>query len=73
MSQQQQVYLPVPTNAELNLGYKTDYFTRLLNNVDPDKLKISREDFLDWIHHNYSSVFLFGKELSLNEYKKLSK
>jgi hypothetical protein len=26
---------------------------------------------LNWIYHNFNSVFVLGKELSLEEYKKL--
>jgi len=70
---QQQMYLPVPTNAEIGLGYKIDYFERLINEVDHNQFKITKDEFLDWIHHNYQCVFILGKELSLNDYKKLSK
>lgn len=68
---QQQMYLPMPTNSEIGLGFKIDYFTRLIEEVDYNKYKITRDEFLDWIHHNYHSVFILGKELSLNEFKKL--
>jgi hypothetical protein len=70
---QQQMYLPVPTNAEIGLGFKIDYYTRLIEEIDHNRYKITRDEFLDWIHHNYQCVFILGKELSLNEYKKLSK
>lgn len=70
---QQQMYLPIPTNTELGLGYKADYYTRLINEVDFNQYKITRDEFMYWIHHNYQSVFILGKELSLNEFKKLMK
>lgn len=70
---QQQIYLPIPTNSELGLGLKVDYYTRLIEEIDHNRYKITRDEFLDWIHHNYQCVFILGKELSLNEYKKLSK
>ena len=66
-------YLPIPTEDELNLGYKADYFTRLLEDgMDLDKkYKITKEELTSWIHHNYSAVFLLNEELSLSKFKKL--
>jgi hypothetical protein len=65
--------LPTPTEEELNLGFKSDYFERLIPlNLDK-KYKISDSELYAWIHHNYSSVFLTEKELSLNDFKKLIK
>ncbi len=64
-------YLPRPTEDELNLGYKTDYFTRILDlNLDK-KYKITQQELTFWIHHNYQSVFLLDEELSLTTVKKL--
>ena len=64
-------YLPEPTEDELNLGYKTDYFTRVLNMDLDKKYKITQQELTFWIHHNYQSVFLLNEELSLTEVKKL--
>jgi hypothetical protein len=65
--------LPNPTEEELNLGYKSNYFERLIPlNLDK-KYKITDNELYAWIHHNYSSIFLTEKELSLNEFKKLIK
>ncbi len=67
--------LPQPTEDELNLGFKVDYFNRLINDevLDEKKYRLTREQMLDWIHHNYSSIFLTGEELTLTKYKKLIK
>lgn len=71
----QEIYLPQPTEDELTLTGKHSYFTRLLaDGMDLDKKhKIKQEELTAWIHHNYQSVFLLEKELSLNELKKLIK
>ena len=65
--------LPTPTEDELNLGYKSDYFERLIALDLDKKYKITDNELYAWIHHNYSSVFLTEKELSLNDFKKLIK
>ena len=64
-------YLPRPTEQELNLGYKVDYFTRLLNTDLQKKYKLSQDEFTFWISHNYNAVFLLDEELSLAAMKKL--
>lgn len=66
-------FLPQPTEEELNLGAKANYFDRLLD-IAPDlqkKYNISLHQLVDWIHHNYQSIFLLDKELGLTEFKKL--
>ena len=66
-------FLPQPTEEELNLGAKANYFDRLLDTA-PDlqkKYNISLYQLVDWIHHNYQSIFLLDKELGLTEFKKL--
>lgn len=63
--------LPQPTEEELNLGMKANYFTRLIDMELHLKYKISKDEFYKWIHHNYSSVFLTNEELSLTKYRKL--
>ena len=65
--------LPEPTEDELNLGYKTQYFERLINSELHKKYKISEAELYNWIHHNYSSIFLTNNELSLNQYRKLQR
>lgn len=65
--------LPTPTEDELNLGYKSDYFERIIPMDLHKKYKISETDLYNWIHHNYQSVFLLNQDLTLNEYKKLNK
>jgi hypothetical protein len=64
-------YLPKPTEDELNLGYKTDYFTRILDMDLDKKYKLTQEDLTCGIHHNYQSVFLLDQELNLTQVKKL--
>jgi len=64
-------YLPRPTEDELNLGHKTDYFTRVLDLDLDKKYKITQTDLTFWIHHNYQSIFLLDQELSLSAVKKL--
>ena len=63
--------LPPPTEDELNLGHKSDYFDRLIGKDLEKKYKITETEFYNWIHHNYSSVFLTNEELPLNKYRKL--
>lgn len=66
-------FLPVPTEDELNLGMKANYYERLLDlNLDK-KYKISEVELYNWIHHNYSSVFLTENELSLSKFRKLQR
>ena len=63
--------LPRPTEDELNLGHKSDYFTRIIDMDLTKKYKITETELYNWIHHNYSSVFLTNEELALNKFKKL--
>jgi hypothetical protein len=66
-------FLPAPTEDELNLGQKATYFERLLENA-PELQKqynISLNQLVDWIHHNYQSIFLLDKELGMTDFKKL--
>ena len=65
--------LPAPTEEELNLGLKVDYFTRLLDMGLEKKYKITDSELHNWIHHNYSSVFLTDQELSLIKFRKLQR
>ena len=63
--------LPPPTEEELNLGQKVNYFDRLIGTDLEKKYKISSDELYTWIHHNYSSVFLTNEELPLNKFRKL--
>ena len=65
--------LPQPTEEELNLGYKSDYYSRLIDMGLEKKYKITSLELYDWIHHNYSSIFLTNEELTYRKYKKLIK
>jgi hypothetical protein len=64
-------YLPKPTEDELNLGFKVDYFNRMLETDLQKKYKLSQEEFNFWISNNYNAVFLLDEELSLAAMKKL--
>jgi hypothetical protein len=63
--------LPQPTEDELNLGLKSIYYERLLELDLNKKYKITEGELYNWIHHNYSSIFLTNEELPLNKYRKL--
>jgi hypothetical protein len=65
--------LPPPTEEELNLGMKVKYYERLLDLDLDKKYKIVETELYNWIHHNYSSIFLTEQELSLSKYRKLQK
>ena len=64
-------YLPRPTEDELNLGHKSEYFTRILDMDFDKKYKITQQELTSWIHHNYQSIFLLHQELNLTQLKKL--
>jgi hypothetical protein len=64
-------YLPKPTEEELILGYKADYFERILRLDLDKKYQITQKDLNFWVSHNFNSVFLTEKELSLTAIKKL--
>lgn len=70
-----QTYLPIPTNVELNFTGKDGYMERLLLEEvkDANVYGIDSEMLINWMYHNFNSVFVLGKELSLQEYKKLIK
>lgn len=63
--------LPRPTEDELNLGAKADYFQRVIDGGWAKKCNITQDELAFWIHHNYQSVFLLDEELSLTKVKKL--
>lgn len=65
--------LPQPTEEELNLGFKTEYFSRLIEMDLEKKYKISSNELYDWIHHNFNCIFLTNEELPYKKFKKISK
>ena len=70
-----QTYLPIPNNVELNFTGKDGYMERLLLEEVKDEniYNITNGELINWMYHNFNSVFVLGKELSLEEYKKLIK
>lgn len=64
-------HLPRPTEDELNLGHKHEYFSRVLELGLDKKYKITQNELTFWISHNFNSVFLLNEELSLTAIKKL--
>jgi hypothetical protein len=66
-------YLPRPTEDELELGNKVDYFKRIIELELHKKHKITLNELTFWIHHNFTAVFLLDEELSLTAIKKLIK
>ena len=65
--------LPYPTEEELTMTTKSQYFTRVIPMDLDKKFKITQEEYTGWIHHNFQSVYLLDKELTFKEYKKLTK
>ena len=66
-------YLPRPTEDELNLGHKVDYFTRIIDMELHHKYNLTLSELTFWIHHNFTAVFLLDEELSLAAVKKLNR
>ena len=64
-------YLPKPTDDELNMNGKADYYARILNMNLDKKYKITDRELTSWIHHNYTAIYLLEEELSYTSYKKL--
>jgi hypothetical protein len=65
--------LPQPTEEELNMTGKHEYFSRILEMDLDKKLKIDYQQLTGWISHNFNSVYLINKELTYKEYLKLIK
>ena len=63
--------LPIPLKEELKLGKKVEYFNRLIGQGLHNKHKIELNEFADWIHRNYDSVFLSNLELTYPQFKKI--
>lgn len=66
-----EIVLPRPTEDELNLGSKADYFERIMELDLDKKYNICQQELTFWISKNYNSVFILDKELTLNEARKL--
>ena len=75
IKKQSQTYLPIPNNVELNFTGKDGYIERLMTEEvkEENVYGINAGELLNWMYHNFNSMFIFNKELSLEEYKKLSK
>jgi hypothetical protein len=75
IKKQSQTYLPIPNNVELNFTGKDGYIERLLTEEvrDHNVYDVDRDTLINWMYHNFNSMFVLGKELSLEEYKKLIK
>lgn len=73
IKKQSQTYLPLPNNVELNFTGKDGYIERLLLEEvrDRDVYGVDSDVLINWMYHNFNSVFVLGKELSLEDYKKL--
>ena len=65
--------LPQPTEEELNMTGKHEYFARILEMDLHKKMKIDHLAITGWISHNFNSVYLMNKELTYKEYLKLTK
>jgi hypothetical protein len=75
IKKQSQTYLPIPNNVELNFTGKDGYIERLLTEEVKEEniYDIDSNLLINWMYHNFNSMFVLGKELSLEEYKKLIK
>jgi hypothetical protein len=65
-------FLPIPNESELN-DDKVNYFERIIALDFDVKHKIEMGDLLKWIHLNYQSVFLYEKEVSYKDFRKMTK
>lgn len=68
-----ELFLPKPTEEELNMTTKSQYFTRLYEMDLDKKFKITSDELCDWIHHNFQAVYLLNEEISLGSFKNLKK
>jgi hypothetical protein len=75
IKKQSQTYLPIPNNVELNFTGKDGYIERMMTEEvrDHNVYGIDSDVLINWMYHNFNSVFVLGKELSLEDYKKLIK
>ena len=65
--------LPYPTEEELTMTTKSQYFARVIPMDLDKKFKITEQEYYGWISHNFNSIYLLDKELTYKEYLKLSK
>ena len=65
--------LPYPTEEELTMTTKSQYFARVIPMDLDKKFKITEQEYYGWISHNFNSIYLLDKELTFKEYLKLSK
>ena len=65
--------LPRPTEDELNMTGKHEYFARIIDMDLHKKLGVDNLAITGWISYNFNSVFLNNKELTYKEYLKLNK
>lgn len=65
--------LPQPTEEELNMTGKHEYFRRILEMDLHKKMNIDHLKLTGWISHNFNSFYLTEKELTYKEYLKLTK
>ena len=65
--------LPYPTEEELTMTSKHEYFARIIQMDLDKKYKITQYEFTSWISHNFNSIYLLNKELTYREYLKLIK
>ena len=61
-----------PNEQELAPFNKNLYYKRMLEIDYEKKYKMTQKQFLDWIHHNYTSVLLYGKSINVQQLKKIS-
>ena len=65
--------LPYPTEEEITMTTKSQYFARVIPMDLDKKFKITEQEYYGWISHNFNSIYLLDKELTYKEYLKLNK
>lgn len=63
--------LPEPNVEELHYTKKAKYFTRMYNEVSPQKYNIENIDFANWITKTFDLYYVHKKHITYSEYKKL--
>lgn len=61
-----------PNEQELAPFNKSLYYKRMLEIDYEKKYKMTQKQFLDWIHHNYTSILMSGKSINVQQLKKIS-
>lgn len=64
--------LPRPNAQELASYNKSLYYKRMLEIDYEKKYKMTQMQYLNWIHHNYTSVLLNDKSINIQQLKKIS-